>query len=185
MRVISGVARGAKLDTVNSDAVRPTTDKVKEAVFSIIQFEIHGKSFLDLFGGTGQMGIEAASRGAEKTVIVDAQKHSINVIKKNLQKVKLENCITVVHNDALNYVDSTTCKFDICFLDPPYGSTVLNKVLLKLPGILKGSSIIITETPKGEDVIKRIESFDLYKQYNYGKICINVYKNLELLEGEI
>ena len=181
VRVISGTARGVKLDEVNSDAVRPTTDKVKESLFNIIQFDIEGKTFLDLFGGTGQMGIEAVSRGASKAIIVDCRRESIDVIKRNVSKSRLDERITVINSDAVAYAENASAKFDICFLDPPYGSDVLNKALLKLPDITAEDGIIITETPKGEAVLKEVERFCLLRQYNYGKISLNVYRNVNYL----
>ncbi len=184
MRVISGYARGLKLDSVESDKVRPTTDRVKEALFSILQFEIQGKSFLDLFGGTGQIGIEAISRGAKEVVIVDDSIESLKTIKSNISKLKIKGNIKCIKSDALKFLDDTSYMFDIAFLDPPYKSEVLNKDLLKISSKMNSSGIIITETPIEDAVLEKANEFILCKRYKYGKIMLNIYKNENYIGGE-
>ena len=112
MRVITGSARGMSLRTLEGDNVRPTTDKVKEAVFSAIQFEVEGRRVLDLFAGSGQLGIEALSRDAENCVFVDADKNAIKIDKENLAKTKLDGKATVMQTDSLAFL-SMTDKSDI------------------------------------------------------------------------
>ena len=116
MRVITGTARGRRLLTLEGDDVRPTTDIVKEALFSIIQFEIEGRKVLDLFGGCGQLAIEALSRGAHSAVIVDASKKSVEVIKKNLETTGFRSISKVVNSNSLEYLDRTSEIFDIAIL---------------------------------------------------------------------
>ena len=120
MRVISGKARGVNLKTPTGMATRPTADRVKEAVFSIIQFDLPGASVLDLFGGTGQLGIEALSRGAKDAVFVDERDDACKLIKENLRRTKLEQQGQVIRSDYNAFLKSTSRKFDIIFLDPPY-----------------------------------------------------------------
>lgn len=185
MRVISGSARGVRIDNIDNGYVRPTTDKVKESIFNIIQFDIQGKVFLDLFGGTGQIGIEAASRGAEKTVIVELRRDVTKLIRENIKKSRLSECIEVVNSDALDYLKNTSLKFDFSFVDPPYGDVILNDVLFKLTDVMNDTGVIITETSKEQEVLREFKNFVLCKQYVYGRICINKYKNSKITEGEI
>lgn len=125
MRVITGTARGRVLRTLEGEDVRPTTDRVKEAVFSIIQFEIEGRRVLDLFAGSGQLGIEALSRGAASATFVDMSKDSLSAVKYNLEHTKLGDNAKVVQTDALSFLKLTKDRFDIVFLDPPYASSLV------------------------------------------------------------
>ena len=176
MRVITGLARGRKLTTLKGDDVRPTTDLVKEAVFSIIQFELDSARVLDLFAGSGQMGIEALSRGARECVFVDNSAKSIAVVKKNLQHTGLISNAKIITADYLSYLEMNIGTFDIVFLDPPYSKNMLQKALPKLPGKMNKGGVIICESPKDEILPENIENFSIYKRYRYGKICITVYR---------
>ena len=121
MRVITGIARGKRLVTVaGNDIVRPTGDKVKEALFSSIQFDIEGRRILDLFAGSGQLGIEALSRGAQSATFVDINDASLKVVKQNLDSTGLSDKAQVVKSDYATFALRSTQKFDIAFLDPPY-----------------------------------------------------------------
>ena len=150
MRVITGSARGAKLQTLEGLATRPTSDRVKEAVFNIIQFDIEGRRVLDLFAGSGQLGIEALSRGASYGVFVDQSAEAVKVIKANLKKVKFDQKATVLQSDYLRYLSSCSEKFDIIFLDPPYAQSHLENALQKISeiDILSEGGIIICERPR-------------------------------------
>lgn len=130
MRVISGKARGVSLKTPNGMATRPTADRVKEALFSIIQFDIPGANVLDLFGGTGQLGIEALSRGAKRAVFVDEREDACRLIRENLKRTKLENDGQVIRSDYLAYLRNCHTKFDIILLDPPYAEVFLENALI-------------------------------------------------------
>ncbi len=134
MRIITGTARGAKLETLDSDATRPTSDKVKEAIFSMIQFEIEGRRVLDLFGGSGQLALEALSRGAAKATIIDESREAVNVIINNAKHAKLyDRCrISAVSYAAFLKSFSEAEKFNIVFLDPPYDSTMLHDSLVMI-----------------------------------------------------
>ena len=127
MRVITGTARGRKLRELPGMETRPTTDKVKESIFNIIQFDIEGRRVLDLFGGTGQLGIEALSRGAAHCTFVDLRREAAAVIRENLQVTRLADQARVVQGDSLSFLASCREKFDLILLDPPYHTDLLEK----------------------------------------------------------
>ncbi len=168
MRVITGTAKGIQLLTPKGNATRPTTDRVKEALFSIIQFELYGKTVLDLFAGTGQLGIEALSRGAKEAVFVDGGRDAVQLITKNLEKTKLKG--QVVQSDYLQYLSRTKKIFDIVFLDPPYQEVFLENAINRISeiDILAEHGIIICESPKGKDITGKIPACFEAKAYNYG-----------------
>ena len=177
MRVITGKARGRKLQTLSGNDVRPTTDIVKEAVFSIIQFGIEGRVFLDAYAGSGQMGIEALSRGAEKAVFLDSSRQSCEVVRKNLEITGLSENALVKNTDTLSYIAGTSEKFDIVFIDPPYRTGILMQTLEKMPSVMNKGGIIICEHPFDEKMPEEIEDFVLKKEYRYGKIVISLYSH--------
>jgi RNA methyltransferase, RsmD family len=176
MRVVSGIFRGLKLETIVEKGIRPTTDKVKEAVFDILQFEVTGKRFLDLFGGSGQIGIEAASRGAREVIIVEKEPKALEVIKRNVNKVRDKLNISVINSDAFDFLTNVKNKIDIAFLDPPYKSGILDKISYCLDSVMNTEGIIITETAADEQCKTTIGNFKLIKSYSYGNIMLNFYK---------
>ncbi len=176
MRVITGIAKGRKLDTLSGTDVRPTTDMVKEAVFSAIQFDIEGRSFLDLFAGSGQMGIEALSRGAENAVFIDSNPQAIAVIKTNLEKTGFIEQAKILKGDYNSFLLSTDKRFDIAFLDPPYNNNILENALKAVTKVMKEHSTIICEHPIHVGVPKGVEGFSLIKQKKYSKIIISIYR---------
>ena len=131
MRIITGSARGAKIKTLDSDATRPTTDKVKEAIFSMIQFDIEGRKVLDLFGGSGQLSLEALSRGADKATIIDESRDAVNIIIENAKHTKLyEKCrISAISCASFLKGYGSDEKFNIVFLDPPYNTSLMHDAL--------------------------------------------------------
>ena len=154
MRVITGKARGIVLKTPSGMATRPTADRVKEAIFNIIQFDIPTASVLDLFGGTGQLGIEALSRGANRAVFIDEREDACKLIKENLKRTKLEAYGRVIRSDYMSYLKSCKDKFDIILLDPPYAEVYLEnslKIITEID-ILQSGGIIVTERPLGKDL---------------------------------
>ncbi len=170
MRVITGSCRGIKLRSLDGMATRPTADRVKEGMFSAIQFEIEGRKVLDLFAGTGQLGIESLSRGASHAVFVDAAKDSIQVIRENLQKTKLTQISTILQSEAITYLEHCREQFGLIFLDPPYQSGLLNSALKKISeiDILSDGGIIVCEYAMDQQ--PRIpETFSLTRDYRYGK----------------
>ena len=159
-----------KLRSLEGLATRPTADRVKEGMFSAIQFEIEGRKVLDLFAGTGQLGIECLSRGASHAVFVDAAKESVQVIRENLQKTGLNQTSTLLQSDAIAYLDRCREKFDLIFLEPPYQSGQLSAALKKISeiDILSGSGIIICEYAMGQEPAVPA-GLTLSRSYRYGK----------------
>ncbi len=176
MRVITGSARGMTLKTLEGTDVRPTTDKVKEAIFSAIQFEIEGRRILDLFAGSGQLGIEALSRGAESAVFVDADKNAIRVIKENLAKTKLDGNAFVAQTDSLAFLTMTDKVFDIAFLDPPYANGLLQKALAKIGSHIAEGGIVVCEHPFKEELDDEVAGLTKQKEYKYSKTAVTVYR---------
>ncbi|MBQ8763928.1 MAG: 16S rRNA (guanine(966)-N(2))-methyltransferase RsmD [Clostridia bacterium] len=178
MRVITGSARGMTLKTLEGDNVRPTTDKVKEAVFSAIQFEIEGRRILDLFAGSGQLGIEAISRGAESAVFVDSDKNAVKIIKENLAKTKLDSAASVAQTDSIAFLTMTDKIFDVAFLDPPYGNGLLQKALAKIGSHIAEGGIVICEHPFGEELEEEIGGLVKQKEYKYSKVAVTIYRKV-------
>ena len=178
MRVITGKARGIQLKTPEGMQTRPTTDRVKEALFSIIHFEIPAAKVLDLFGGTGQLGIEALSRGAASAVFVDAREDSCRLIRENLKRTKLEGEGRVVRSDYLDYLNRCREKFDIILLDPPYAEVFLENALKRITeiDILETNGIIVAERPLGKELPWEFEGFTRSRDYKYGKTLLTIYR---------
>ena len=178
MRVITGSARGMVLRTLEGNDVRPTTDKVKEAIFSAIQFEIEGRRILDLFAGSGQLGIEALSRGADSAVFVDADKNAVKIVKENLAKTKLDSLASVAQTDSIAFLTITDRIFDVAFLDPPYGNGLLQKALSKISGNIAEGGIVICEHPFGEELEDEIDGLVKQKEYKYSKVAVTLYRKV-------
>lgn len=178
MRVITGKARGVQLKTPDGMLTRPTTDRVKEALFSIIHFDIPGAKVLDLFGGTGQLGIEALSRGAESAVFVDAREESCRLIRENLKRTKLEQQGRVVRSDYMDYLGCCRERFDIILLDPPYAEVFLENSLKRITeiDILQSNGIIVAERPLGKELPWEFEGYSRSRDYKYGKTLLTVYR---------
>ena len=180
MRVITGKARGIQLKTPEGMQTRPTADRVKEALFSIIHFDIPGAAVLDLFGGTGQLGIEALSRGAKSAVFVDAREDACRLIRENLRRTKLEQDARVVRSDYLDYLSRSREQFDIILLDPPYAEVFLENALKRITeiDILRSGGIIVAERPLGKELPWDFEGFERSRDYKYGKILLTLYRKL-------
>lgn len=178
MRVITGKARGVQLKTPDGMTTRPTTDRVKEALFSIIQFEIPTARVLDLFGGTGQLGIEALSRGAKSAVFVDSGESACRLIKENLRRAKMEADAKVIRADYLDYLKRSRETFDIIFLDPPYAEVFLENALKCIAeiDILQTGGIIVTERPVGKELPWEFDGFTRSRDYKYGKTILTIYR---------
>ena len=178
MRVISGKARGVTLKTPAGMATRPTADRVKEAIFSILQFDLPGTTVLDLFGGTGQLGIEALSRGAKAAVFVDEREDACKLIRENLKRTKLEEYGQVVRSDYCAFLKSTTRKFDIILLDPPYAEVFLENSLNLITqiDILQTNGIIVTERPTGKPLLLDFPGYSRSKDYKYGNTLITLFR---------
>lgn len=176
MRVITGSARGRNIKTLEGEAVRPTAERVKEAVFSILQFELEGRRVLDLFAGSGQLGIEALSRGAASAVFTDFNKAAIAVIKKNLETTGLAENAKVVQTDAVAFLRAVPDVFDIIFIDPPYDSGLLEKSLAYAGEKLALGGSIICEDSFSNDLPEEFPGIRLYRKYKYGKTSVTVYR---------
>ena len=178
MRVISGRARGISLKTPDGMATRPTADRVKEAMFSIIHFDLPGAKVLDLFGGTGQLGIEALSRGAAEAVFVDAAEKSCALIRENLKRCKMEAEGKVVRADYMDYLSRSRETFDIILLDPPYAEVFLENAIKKISeiDILKSGGIIVAERPVGKEIPGEFPGFTRSKDYKYGTVLLTLYR---------
>ena len=180
MRVITGKARGVVLKTPSGMATRPTADRVKEALFSIIQFDIPGACVLDLFGGTGQLGIEALSRGAKSAVFVDEREDACKLIRENLSRTRLQDSARVVRSDYMQFLKHCKEKFDIILLDPPYAEVFLENSLKMITeiDILHSGGIIVAEYPVGKELNwDFLRDFQL-KEYKYGNTKLMVCRKV-------
>ena len=178
MRVITGKARGVVLKTPEGMLTRPTSDRVKEALFSIINFDLPGAAVLDLFGGTGQLGIEALSRGAKSAVFVDAREDACRLIRENLKRTKLEAQGKAVRADYLDYLKRSREKFDIILLDPPYAEVFLENALKCITeiDILQSGGIIVAERPVEKELPFEFEGYTRSRDYKYGKTLLTIYR---------
>jgi len=177
MRIISGKARGTKLYTLEGENTRPTLDRVKESIFNIIQSEIEGAKILDLFAGSGAIGLEFLSRGAERAVLCDKSKEAVNIIKKNIEKTHMENHTQVFNEDFENCLEKLENEqFDIIYLDPPYATQYIKKSLQKIIelSIAKEESQIIIETDDEQRILQEIENMDvrIVDKRKYGRATI-------------
>jgi len=176
MRVISGTSRGRKLKEPVDHHIRPTTDKTKESIFNIVQFDIEGRRVLDLFAGTGQIGIEALSRGARSVVFVDSSTISVKLIRENLIISGFSEMATVYERDALSYLENDE-KFDLIFIDPPYDTRLAVNAVSRIVEFdkLNINGIIITETKTGTSRPLVTPPYSVKKEYRYGSVNITRY----------
>lgn len=175
MRVISGSRGGLPLKTLDGLDTRPTSDKVKGSIFSILFGKLSGAKVLDLFSGSGAMGIEALSRGAESAILVDSSPKAVQIIKKNLEFTKLS--AKVVTGQADKFLSSCTEKFDVIFMDPPYFSTEITNCMKIIAdrGLLSDDGIIVAESDKTEQFPPEISGFALKDERFYGRVAVRFY----------
>ena len=180
MRIISGTAKGIRLKTLEGDATRPTAERVKEAVFSMLQGDIEGREVLDLFAGSGQMGLEALSRGASSAVLIDNSVNALKIIKENAEKTKLNDRCDIRKDEYLSYLKKNTGKkFDLIFIDPPYAAGFYQPALQALlsSGFLKTSTLIVCESDQ-ENIFDKNhdleEVFITVKKSRYGRIFVTI-----------
>lgn len=183
MRIIGGKARGTKLYTLEGDNTRPTLDRVKESLFNIIQKDIPESTFLDLFSGSGAIGLEAVSRGAKKAILCDNSKEAINIIKKNIDKTHLQEQVELYQlpfERLLN--DKIREKIDIIYIDPPYKTDfVYNAIKIILnKNLIDQDSIVIIETDEEERIIKQMETLniEIVNQRKYGRAHLIFVKKI-------
>ena len=177
MRVITGSARGRRLRELEGLETRPTTGKVKEALFSVIQFDIEGRRVLDLFAGTGQLGIECLSRGAASAVFVDRRPDAAALTRENLKLCDLTDRSRVVAGDSMEFLKAAREKYDLIFLDPPYAADLLEQALTAIASfdICREHGIIVAESAADKVLPELPAPYRLYREYRYGKIRLSVY----------
>ena len=183
MRIITGRARGIKLNTLEGENTRPTSERAKEAVFSMIQFDIEGREVLDLFAGSGQMGLEAVSRGAASATFIDKSRDAAKVISQNIEKTKLSEFCRLLNSDVQDFIRVTRGrkKYDVVFIDPPYALRAVAPTLKALLNgeMLKPTSIIVCESEEAdifENDSALAEKFEIVKKAKYGVAHITIVK---------
>lgn len=179
MRVISGTARGKKLNSLEGVNTRPTLDRVKEALFNILQFNIKNSNILDLFSGSGALAIEALSRGANKAVVCDNSREAINVINKNIEATRCKDKVQIINKDyveVLNALEKKGEEFNIIFLDPPYKTDYIYISIEKILeyNLLAKDGIIVAETDDKNKIeqLKKIQNIEIYDIRKYGIVHI-------------
>ncbi len=177
MRIISGSRRGHKLFEFDGQDVRPTTDRVKESVFNLIQSYVPGARVLDMFAGSGALSFEAISRGADSAILIDCDANSVALIKKNIKSLGFEDTCTVLKSSCFDYIKTAFTKFDIIFLDPPYNKGFIEPALSAISdsGILSESGIIVLESDN-TDFRNDFAGLEMIKQKRYGRTFITIYK---------
>lgn len=172
MRIIGGKARGTKLYTLEGTETRPTLDRVKESIFNIIQNEISESTFLDLFSGSGAIGLEAISRGAKKAILCDKNREAINIIKKNASKTHFENQVEIYNTDFIECLKRQKEQIDIIYIDPPYQTTYIQKALevLQESEKITQETTIILETDNEQRILNEIQDlkFKVIDKRKYG-----------------
>ncbi len=176
MRIITGTAKGCRLETLSGLDTRPTVARVKEGLFSAISFEIEGRRVLDLFAGSGQMGLEALSRGARSCVFVDSSRDAVQVVRRNSVAARLAERATVLQAEALGYLRSCREQFDLVFLDPPYAAGLLLPCLTGLSGLVSTGGAVLCESDRDEELPERVGAFVLERTYRYGRVVVRLYR---------
>ena len=177
MRIVAGSLKGRVLLEFSKIGFRPTSDMCRESLFNILQNRIYGVKFLDLFAGTGAVGIEAYSRGAEKVVLNDSSRESINLIKKNLDKLGITDKIKVLSQDAISLIKTTSEKYDIIFIDPPYASDFEQDVLSNISNAMEENGLAVYETDK--PFTGQTYGLKIVDQRRYGKAHLTFFEKGE------
>ena len=183
MRIITGRARGIKLNTLEGENTRPTSERAKEAIFSMIQFDIEGREVLDLFAGSGQMGLEAVSRGAASATFIDKSRDAAKIIDQNIEKTKLSEFCRLFNSDVQDFIRITRGKkqYDVVFIDPPYALRAVAPTIKALldGNMIKPTSIIVCESEEAdifENDAELGEKFEIIKKAKYGMAHITIVK---------
>ena len=187
MRIITGKARGTKLQTLAGEATRPTAERTKEAIFSMINFDIAGAKVLDLFAGSGQLGLEALSRGAKYAVFNDSSREAAAIIRANAEKTRLIDSCEILSTDWQPVLRRFAGRerFELSFLDPPYAGGFLPKVLAKMVewDLLSEGAVIVCESANEEDVFGGNEElknqFNVRRVARYGAACVTILEKGE------
>lgn len=186
MRIISGKARGTKLYTLDGLTTRPTLDRIKEPLFNIISFNLQDSVVLDLFAGSGALGLEAISRGASRVVFCENNRKAIEIVEKNIEKTKFNDKTILIKKDfekALDDIANTNTKFDIVFLDPPYKTDYIYKALIKIINLnlLNEDAILLVETDEPDRIhneIDSIKNINIYDERKYGRVTLMFLEEL-------
>ncbi|WP_395150015.1 16S rRNA (guanine(966)-N(2))-methyltransferase RsmD [uncultured Allofournierella sp.] len=177
MRVISGSARGVKLTALpGEDVTRPTIDRVKEGMFSALQFVLPAAKVLDLFAGSGQLGIEALSRGAAHCTFVDQNRQAAAVVQRNCQAAGVAAKSQVLLTDSVRFLDTCTQQYHVVLLDPPYRKGILQEVLPKAASVTLPGGTVLCESEAGIELPQECEGLLLKKQYRYGTVLVTRYE---------
>lgn len=176
MRIITGSAKGKRLFTPEGRDVRPTPERVKEGLFSALQFDIEGRRILDLFAGSGQLGLEALSRGAESAVFVDSSDTAVKMVKQNIEATGFQSVSRVFRSDYAAFAAASRDTFDIAFLDPPYAAGLLMPAVKAILPLMSDYGVIVCEHPPEVSVEQSVGGFSVSKTYRYGKILVTVYR---------
>ena len=179
MRIITGKAKGKKLLTLEGNATRPTSERIKGAIFSAIQFDIEGRRVLDLFAGSGQMGLEALSRGATKATFIDSSREAMEIVKKNAIATGFADDSKFIVSDSANYLRKVRDKYDLVFIDPPYAMNLCKKsleALLRYDSLNNGAIVVLESGDEEIDLeAEPYSSFEVIKSASYGKMtAVNI-----------
>lgn len=174
LRIITGTAKGKKLKTLEGEATRPTSERIKEAIFSSLQFDIEGRRVLDLFAGSGQMGLEALSRGAESVMFVDSSREAMDIVKDNARTVGFERQAKYTVSDWRNFIRKASGRgerYDLVFVDPPYADECCADASMRLAagGMLPEGAIVVLESGTEKIDVDVLTGFELLKSKDYGK----------------
>ena len=178
MRIIAGASKGRKLATPKSQSIRPTSDRVKESLFNILGSEVEGKVVLDLFAGTGNLGIEALSRGAERVIFVEKGRKALQLIQRNITQIGLEGRVEIIPRDANRAIGILKGKgeiFDLILMDPPYEKGLIKRTLIKLIShpIYHTGSILVIEHDRREPMPDTLEGWNLVRERRLGDTVIS------------
>lgn len=184
MRVITGRARGTKLIGPKGLETRPTTDRIKESLFNMINQDLYDISFLDIFSGSGSIGIEALSRGAKDATFIENSKVTYKCLQENINKTRFNNQSTILNmgvEQALNQLGNNSSKYDVIFMDPPYNLDIINDTLIQIKknDLLKSGGYIIVEGPTGYK-INDTKDWDIWKEKQYGVTTMSFLKGVEI-----
>ena len=180
LRIITGTAKGKKLKTLEGDATRPTSERIKEAIFSAIQFDIEARRVLDLFAGSGQMGLESLSRGGASVMFIDSAREAMDVVKENARTTGFFDKCRYLVSDYRNFIRKSAgkLKFDLVFIDPPYAMQCCTEALLRLreAGLLENGAIVALESGEEKIDFTSLAGFEALKSTQYGKMsALNIF----------
>ena len=183
MRIITGISRGKRLVTPEGNDVRPTPERVKEGIFSALHFDIEGRRVLDLFAGSGQLGLEALSRGALSAVFVDSSSESLSTVQTNIKNCGFDESAKTVRSDYASFCAGCGDTFDIVFLDPPYKAGLLAPAIKAVIPLMSDYGFIVCEHPPEIKLENSVDGFAVFRTYRYGKVLVTVYRKEAAHEG--